>query len=55
MNQLGNKYSVQHKGYYNDKHEDESNVLYWKDFIEQFKQYEPHIGSYRSLKLNKIV
>ena len=42
MNDQGYQYSKWKKGYYNDKHEDEPNVLYRIDFIKHYKAYETH-------------
>ena len=51
MNQLGYKYSVRKKGYYNDKHEEPSNILYRKHFIERYKEYE--FRSHRWIQLTR--
>jgi hypothetical protein len=40
MNHLGYKYCKQTKHYFNDKHEDETNVLYRNDFTRRYFGYE---------------
>ena len=40
MNMLGYRYDIKKKHYFNDKHEEESNVLYRGKFIERYLKYE---------------
>ncbi len=59
MNALGYKYDRIMKHYFNDKHEDTTNVLYRNDFIKRYKaEYDKMPGSeaaYNYLALHALV
>lgn len=51
LNHYGYRYCARQKGYYNDKHEEPSNVMYRYDFIDRYFGYE--LQSFRWIQIPK--